>query len=381
MSKPSRSQLFRAFFRIGLTAFGGPAMIPHIRKLVIDEKNWMSEADFKTGLAICQAIPGATVVQLATYVGLRIHGLAGAMIGFTAFASPAFLLITTLSALYFRFQNLPRLLSTFDGLKALVVAIVLGAALDFLIKYVREPQDKLLALGAALAFTAQVHPVLILGCIAVTGLCILPPPTVMPPRPVQDTRLNTALRFTGYMAFGYVLLGLARPDLFRLAMVMMGIDLVAFGGGFAALPVMLHEVVTRMEWMSAAVFMDGIALGQITPGPIVLTSAFVGFSQAGLSGALAGAAGIFTPSLLLLIWAVPICDRLLGSRLFSKILRASLATLGGLMAAVATALAFGQNWRPSSAALALIAFVALHRGVDILWVVLGGTGLWMLLAG
>lgn len=372
--------LFRAFFRIGLTAFGGPAMIPHIRKLVVEAKGWLTEADFKTGLAVCQAIPGATVVQLAAYVGLRRRGLAGAVVAFAAFASPAFLLITALSALYFRYQDLPRLLTAFDGLKALVVAIVLGAALDFVIKYVRETQDKILALGAALAFTAQIHPVLILICVAAAGVCILPPPATMPPKPAQGASLGQALRFTGYLALGYALLRLLRPELFRLAGVMMGIDLVAFGGGFAALPVMLHEVVIRMGWMSQAMFMDGIALGQITPGPIVLTSAFVGFAQAGLAGAVAGALGIFTPSLLLLVWTVPVCDRLLGSRLFHKALRASLGTLGGLMTAVAASLGAAQNWRPASAVLALAAFIALRRGVDVLWVVLGGTGLWILLS-
>lgn len=381
MSQPSLFLIFRAFFRIGLTAFGGPAMIPHIRKLVINAKGWLTEADFRTGLAVCQAIPGATVVQLAAYVGLRLRGLAGAVVAFVAFASPAFLLITMLSALYFRFQDLPRLLTAFDGLKTLVVAIVLSASVDFLAKYARETHDKLLALGAALAFTAQVHPALILSCVAAAGICILPPPATAHPKPAQGVSLGLALRLTGSLALGYALLWLLRPDLFRLAAVMMGVDLVAFGGGFAALPVMLHEVVTRMGWMTQAVFMDGIALGQVTPGPIVLTSAFVGFAQAGILGALAGAVGIFTPSVLLLVWTVPICDRLLGSRLFHKALRASLASLGGLMVAVAATLGAGQDWGLGNATLALAAFVALRRGLDILWVVLGGAGLWILLAG
>ena len=92
-------RLFGAFFRIGLTAFGGPAMIPHIRRLVIDRTGWLPEADFKTGLAVCQAIPGATVAQLAAYAGLRLRGLAGALTAFVGFMLPAVLLITGLSAL------------------------------------------------------------------------------------------------------------------------------------------------------------------------------------------------------------------------------------------------------------------------------------------
>lgn len=374
------STIFWSFFRIGLTAFGGPAMIPHIRRLVIDAKGWVDDADFKTGLAVCQAVPGATVVQLATYVGLRLRGLSGALTAFTAFISPAFLLITAMAAVYFRYQDLPRTLSLFEGLKILVVAIIFSAALDFIAKYTRDFRDKLLALGAALAFVLKFHPALILLCIAALGLRILPPPAVPVPRPVSGVGFRIPLQCTGLMVLVYGTLWLIRPDLFHLARLMMGIDLVAFGGGFAALPVMLHEVVIRLGWMTQKVFLDGIALGQVTPGPIVLTSAFVGYAQAGLSGAMAGAAGIFTPSILLVVWTVPVCDRLLPSPLFQKALRASLASLGGLMAATAAGLGAALDWSISGIALAVLAFAALRRQVDVLWVILAGTGLWILLS-
>lgn len=372
------SQLFAAFFRIGLAAFGGPAMIPHIRRLVIDARGWMGESDFKTGLAVCQAIPGATVAQLAAYVGLRLRGLGGALTAFAAFMLPAFLLITALSALYFRYQGLPRLLLAFDGLKILVVAIVLSASLDFIAKYTRQRLDKFLALGAALAFVAKIHPVPILLCVVAAGMVVLPAPSVLPPRPMRGGGFRTPMLFLGGLVAGYALLWMTRPDLFHLARLMMGVDLVAFGGGFAALPIMLHEVVTRMGWMTQAVFMDGIAIGQVTPGPIVLTSAFVGYAQAGLSGAVAAALGIFTPSLLILIWVVPVCDRLLSSRLFQKTLRASLASLGGLMTAVASRLGASLDWTWPGALLGLAAFAALQRKIDVLWVVLGGTSAWLL---
>jgi chromate transporter len=371
-------QLFAAFFRIGLTAFGGPAMIPHIRRLVINAKGWITESDFKTGLAVCQAIPGATVAQLAAYVGLRLRGLGGALTAFAAFMLPASLLITALSALYFRYQNLPRLLLAFDGLKILVVAIVLSASLDFIAKYTRQRLDKFLALGAALAFVAKIHPVPILLCVVAAGMVVLPAPAVMPLRPMRGGGFRTPVLFLGGLVAGYALLWMTRPDLFHLARLMMGIDLVAFGGGFAALPIMLHEVVTRMGWMTQAMFMDGIALGQVTPGPIVLTSAFVGYAQAGLAGAVAAALGIFTPSLLILIWVVPVCDRLLSSRLFQKALRASLASLGGLMTAVAVGLGASLDWTWPGALLGLAAFAALQRKIDVLWVVLAGTAAWLL---
>ena len=373
-------RLFAAFFRIGLTAFGGPAMTPHIRRLVIERTGWLPEADFKTGLAVCQAIPGATVAQLAAYAGLRLRGLAGALTAFVGFMLPAFLLITALSGLYFRYHDLPRLLAAFDGLKILVVAIVFSSALDFIARYTRQNVDKFLALGAALAFVAKVHPVAIILCVAAAGLAVLPPPADAPARAAGQGGFRVPALFTLGVAAMYMILWAAWPDLLRLARLMAGVDLVAFGGGFAALPVMLHEVVTRMGWMDQAMFMDGIALGQVTPGPIVLTSAFVGYARAGLSGAAAAAAGIFTPSLLILFWAVPVCDGLLGSRLFRKALRASLASLGGLMAAVAAGLGGGVSWTWPGVVLGLSAFAALRKGIDGPWVVLAGTGVWLLAA-
>lgn len=354
-------------------------MIPHIRLLVIDRTGWLPEADFRTGLAVCQAIPGATVAQLAAYTGLRLRGLAGALTSFAGFMLPAFLLITALSALYFRYRDLPRLLMAFDGLKILVVAIVFSAALDFIARYTRQNVDKFLALGAALAFVAKVHPVAIILCVATAGLAALPPPTDAPAKAAGHDGFRVPTLFTLGVAAAYGVLWAVWPDLLRLARLMAGVDLVAFGGGFAALPVMLHEVVTRMGWMTQTMFMDGIALGQVTPGPIVLTSAFVGYAQAGLPGAVAAAVGIFTPSLLILFWAVPVCDGLLGSRLFRKALRASLASLGGLMAAVAAGLGAGVAWTWPGGMLGLAAFAALRKGIDVPWVVLAGTGVWLLL--
>jgi chromate transporter len=370
-------RLFAAFFRLGLTAFGGPAMIPHLRRLVIDRTGWMTEADFKTGLAVCQAIPGATVAQLAAYAGLRLRGLPGALTAFAGFMLPAFLLITGLSALYFRYQDLPRLLLAFDGLKILVVAIVLSASLDFIARYTRQTMDKLLALAAALAFVARIHPVAIILCVAAAGLLVMPRPESMTPRPAVQNGCGVPIRFSLGLVATYALMWMIRPELLHLARLMAGIDLVAFGGGFAALPIMLHEVVIRLGWMSQAVFMDGIALGQVTPGPIVLSAAFVGYTQSGLAGAAAAAMGIFTPSLCILFWTVPVCDRLLGSRAFQKALRASLASLGGLMTAVAAELCVTTTWTWPGAVLGLTAFATLRKGVDVLWIVLAGTGAWL----
>lgn len=367
--------LFTAFFRVGLTAFGGPAMIPHIRKLVVERHAWIAEKDFRLGLSICQVIPGATVMQLAAYVGLRLRGLTGSLTAFCGFGLPAFLLIVVLSWLYFQYQDFPVTISAFAGLKVIVLAIILNATIDFSKKYIQALPDVLIAAGAAFGILTHIHPALIILAAMLIGIAIYKDTKEKPHNTAtncNNSNGKNALRLGASLAALLVILWLVSSDLFWLTFRMMRIDLFAFGGGFAALPVMLHEVVTVSGWLSEKTFLDGIALGQITPGPIVITAAFVGFAIKGLLGAMVATIGIFSPSILMLVWAVPHCDRLLGSKYFQRAMRASLATLDGLMAATVVALAMPIGWNISGILLGLCAFIALRFKTDILWVVLVG---------
>jgi chromate transporter len=161
--------------------------------------------------------------------------------------------------------------------------------------------------------------------------------------------------------------------LFELASVMMKVDLFAFGGGFASVPLLLHETVEVRHWLDARTFLDGIALGQVTPGPIVITATFVGYQFAGLFGALVATVAIFTPSLVVLIAAVPYADRLRHSPSFKRALRGVLASFVGLLLAVTLRFGASASWNIVTAAIGVVAFLSLLLGVDVLWVVLGGT--------
>ncbi len=322
-------------------------------------------------------------MQLAGYIGFRARGIAGALSAFCGFGLPAFALITGLSAIYFRFHNLPALLAAFAGLKVIVLAILLSASIDFVGKYIHGLPDKFLGLGAAIAFLGNMHPALVILVAATLGIATFRKdvePKTVKIRRREDARQRDALVvLTLLLPLAILFLWLYHQELYQLAIIMMGVDILAFGGGFAALPIMLHEVVVHMGWLTERVFLDGIALGQVTPGPIVLTAAFVGYGLWGVLGAFVGAVAIFTPSFLLLLWSIPFCDRLLGSRYFRRGLRASLATLAGLMAAVTGTLCLAVPWTVPAALLGAAAFAALRRNVDVLWVVLTGTGLSLVL--
>ncbi len=175
---------------------------------------------------------------------------------------------------------------------------------------------------------------------------------------------------------GIILVGLFWWDrlLFGLATLMLKADLFAFGGGFASIPVMLHEVVDVRHWMAGATFMDGIALGQVTPGPIVITATFVGYQIAGLLGAIVGTAAMFLPSFVLVLITVPHFDRVQRSLWVRRALRGSLAAFVGLLLVVVIHFAGAISWGIPSLVLVGAAFAALWFKVDVLWVVLVGAG-------
>jgi chromate transporter len=157
--------------------------------------------------------------------------------------------------------------------------------------------------------------------------------------------------------------------LFNLATLMMRIDLFAFGGGFASLPLMLHEIVDVRGWMDNKTFMDGIALGQVTPGPIVITATFVGYMSYGLWGAIVATIAIFAPSFLMVIAITPVFDKLKTSAYFLGATKGILASFVGLLFFVTVKFALAVPWDGIRVVLVCAAFGALLRKVDILYVV------------
>jgi len=310
------AKLFFAFLRLGLTAFGGPAMVAYIRDLAVRKKEWLSEESFRDGVAICQTIPGATAMQAAAYAGLRAAGPLGAVATYVGFGLPSFVLMVLLSALYSRVHGLPAVVSLFTGLQVIVVAIVANATINFGRRTIRKWQDVLLGLAAAAFLVTGGSPIIaiLVSALAATLLYLrmdLTRPTAAQPRAANAFGLlYPALVMIALLAGGLALLFFWHRTLFDLSLLMLKVDLFAFGGGYASVPLMLHEVVEVRHWMDSRVLMDGIALGQVTPGPIVITATFVGYLLAGIPGALVGTVSIFSPSLIILTMAVPYFDRL-----------------------------------------------------------------------
>jgi chromate transporter len=376
ISKPTSTDLFLSFFRLGLTAFGGPAMIAHIRELSVGRHGWLDERDFKNGVALSQSIPGATAMQTAAYVGLRVRGIPGALASYSGFGLPAFILMLILSALYARFNSLPKFISLFNGLQVIVVAIIFQATYSFGRNIANNYKSLIVSLLSAISFWFSISPFIVIIGAGILGMAFLKvsPSATMSRSETKDTQgytLQIACLLVTFLA-SFVGLYFLSAILFNLAAVMLKIDLFAFGGGFASIPLMLHEVVINRGWLDSKTFMDGIALGQITPGPIVITATFVGYLVYGMAGAIIATIAIFTPSFLMLVFVAPFFDRLKASAHFIQAIDGVFASFVGLLVYVCIKFTMTVPWDVPRILLGIATLAALLRRVDILYIVLVG---------
>jgi len=372
---PTIQELFLSFFRLGLTAFGGPAMVAQIRKMAVEGKEWLSDASFRDGVALCQMVPGATAMQAAAYVGLRSRGIGGAAASFIGFGLPACILMLILSTLYVRAHALPAVVSVFSGLQVVVVAIVAHAAFTFGKTWLKEWRGVLIALAAAVMFGFGVHPI---GVILIAGLCGLGfyHRQTFPAAAASGDRKPYSLKPLAWIlliaALAFILLFLFQRRFFDLAFLMTKVDLFAFGGGFSSVPLMFNEVVHVRAWMDSLTFLDGIALGQVTPGPIVITATFIGYMQYGLVGGVIATVAIFLPSFLIIAGMVPYYDRVRSSPWLNRALRGILFSFVGLLLSVTIRFALNVPWEVIRIILAGGAFAALLFNVKLIYPVIAG---------
>jgi chromate transporter len=226
-------------------------------------------------------------------------------------------------------------------------------------------------------FFLDVHPLLVVLAAACAGLLLVKLSTnqVEKHPAAPSSTWKFVLGILTIYGLALLILYLVRRDLFDLSLLLFRIDLTAFGGGFASVPLMYHEIVNVHGWLDSQTLMDGIALGQITPGPIVITATFVGYLVAGLVGGVVATISIFLPSFLMVTGIAPYFERLRSSVLFQKAVAGVLCGFVGLLASVTLKFGLDIHWDLAHALLSLASLVALLLKVDILWVFLAGTTL------
>lgn len=369
---PSCYELFLSFFWIGLTGFGGLAMTAHIRKHIVDKRNWLDAPTFDEGLALCQLIPGAIVMQLAAYIGLKLRGIRGALVSFIGFGLPAFLIMFILSVVYKHSKDISTVELVLSGLRVVIVAIVANAAYVFGKKNFGNVNDWIIAIIASGLFLTKLHPFLVLLIAALLGMVFTQKDTV----PVGKLDKARTFRFFLIMLFVVavcsVSLFFVNKEYFSLAAVMLRIDLFSFGGGLAAMPIMYHELVNVFAWFDEKTFMDGVILGQVTPGSIIIAATFFGYMHFGVWGSIIATICVFTPSFLILMGIIPFFDKLRSFPQFNKVINGILCSFVGLLAVVTYRFAIDIHWNVFNILFTLVAFGLLVRKVDVIWIILGG---------
>jgi chromate transporter len=335
--------IFRLFLHLGLTAYGGLAMIEPMRRRVVKEKGWLSQSEFLDGLALCQLAPGATVVQLATYVGYRLRGAPGALVAAAGFILPAFLLMWGLSWLYFRFGDLTWVKALSRGFNAVVIALLLQALWGLGRTLGRDWPDLVISLLAFAGFWFQVNYFLVFlsaaalrSFLSMRFFAAAPSPAAVfqAPRPEVRVILTQVVVSLGLVAAA--VWGLYHGDLIlgQMALIFLKIGVISFGGGLVMIPILQWEVVDHLGWLTVRQFLDGILLGFVTPGPMIILATFVGYHMKGFLGGLLATIAVFLPPILIIVFLSPWYQHLKESRLMRPAIQGILAALVGMLALV-----------------------------------------------
>jgi chromate transporter len=384
---PSAWHLTKTFFRIGATSYGGPAIVAQIREAVVLRKGWVSDEEFRESVAFAQLLPGPVATQTASHIGWRLHRGRGVLLVMLAYNSPAFLLMLGLSAAYFHYEGLPMVTTAFRGLGAAVVAIVAQSILSMAQPALRNWLGLVIGAAAAAGFFAGAETLLVLFAAALAGILVgliratngatAAVPTNEPGAPANGPSYRRTLLATTAVALAFVVAlpasRLLSPRFPKLSVTMAKINLVAFGGGYTAVALMFHDVVNNPQtsWLTPKEFIDGLALGQITPGPVIITATFIGYRVGGFVGAVLATVCIFLPSSLLLVLLAPHFAGLRHLRVVQDAVGGLLAAFIALLLHVLAAVAKSALIGPWDLVLAVAAIAALRLRVNVVWVVLG----------
>jgi len=383
------SLLLKRFLKIGATAYGGPAIAGEIKRVIVKESRWISEPEFLQGMAFCQMLPGATWVMLSTYIGYTLRGIWGAFICAAAFVLPAFTLILILSFLYFRWGDLWLIQSLFKGLGPVVVALVLNAFITFGRSILRGWKVMLIAILSFAGFILRWNIVLVFFLAA--GLALLLRGTKGENKLIQDSEAPRAPRnkadfqFLGGLAFLIALLFfisyLFHDPLFQLCLSISKVGALAFGGGFTVIALIQYDVVEKFRWVTTKEFLDGIAMGQVTPGPVMITATFLGYKLAGFWGAFMATIAGFSPPFFIITLLMPYYDRLKRMPTIQTMEQGILGSFIGMLGLVLVDFGRAAFVDIPSVIFAAGAFIALLKKVDLAYILLIGAGLSILIFG
>jgi chromate transporter len=424
---PTLSDALRVWLKIGLLSFGGPAgQIALMHKVLVDEKKWIDEPRYLSALNFCMLLPGPEAMQLATYVGWRLHGVAGGLAAGLLFVIPGALVVLALSMAYAAFGKLPLAEALFVGVKAAVLAIVVEALLRVAKRALKGNVDWAIA-GLAFAgifVFAVPFPVIVLaaafvGYLRSRGVANAAVTAKIAPVPLLQTVQTVVLWLVIWALPLLALAALVGGDhvLSKLSLFFSKLAVVTFGGAYAVLAYMAQDVVETHRWLQPGEMLDALGLAETTPGPLILVTEFVGYLSGhrfgggnpvmmGVLGALVALWATFAPCFLWIFAGAPYIERLNAEPRLKSALAAVTAAVVGVILNLTVWFALNVLFRKVDAAtagplkltvpqwasidlralaLTVLAFVllfALHRGIITTLAICGGLAVaWFAVAG
>jgi chromate transporter len=375
-------ELAIVFLKLGIIGFGGPqAHIAMIDEEAVVKRNWLTQEQFTEGIAVCEMLPGPASTQMGIYTGYLHAGQIGALVAGLCFISPAFLIVVGLSWLYFRFQELPQIADLFLGISPVITAIILSFCWKLGKKVLNKPLN--IAIALVVFYLTLRFQVNILVQFLVAGLIGL---FFNRSRLQRLHSLTLPFIYLGQVSTEIVSLSsfwnLERIQAFfvPLTVLFFKVGSFIFGGGLVIIPLLEFEVVQNFHWLTRDEFINGVAIGQISPGPVVLTAAFIGYKVAGFLGALTATIAIFTPSFIFIMAATPLLTKIRQNILIQNFLKGvTPAVLGAISAAaipIAQSALFQENILLSLGGITIlgVSLIALIRYKFPIWklIILGG---------
>ncbi len=358
---PTLRQLGKDCLLLGATAFGGGAMVSLLQDRFTHHRRWLRDPDFLEAVTLAQSLPGAIATNTVAFVGYRLHGPVGALVGMALYALPSFLLMLIFAALYEQLRDIPSATAVFTGLNAAAAGLVAVTAVRLGRQAIATRWQWLQAtavFGLAVGFPVLTLYLILLSLLG--GLFWAARQRRTPPSPEAATPETTApagaplpMRRHLFLAVGLGLfvtgmwLGrgfITEPFLQRLvqlALVTLKVGGLTFGGGFVIIPLLGHEVVDVHHWLRPKEVADAAALGLLTPGPFVIAATFIGYRVAGLAGAAVTTLGIFGLPLWLVVMVAGAVERFRQNALVQGALRGVMPTGVALLAAAAVTIGKG----------------------------------------
>jgi chromate transporter len=351
------------FLRLGTTAFGGPAAhVAIMEDELVRRRHWLSREKFLDLLGASNLIPGPSSSEVAIHIGYLCAGWRGLLIAGSCFILPAALMVTGLGWLYVRFGKLPAIANVLYGIKPVVIAVVVQALWSLGRTAVKTTFLGFVAVFSLFWSVFGLHPLLLL--VLAGGIACLPA--------LRTSRVSLSALPLLTIGSG-ISTTTASFSLLSLFLIFLKLGATVFGSGYVLLAFLRTDLVTHRGWLTDAQLVDAVAVGQVTPGPVFTTAAFIGFILGGIRGAILSTVGIFLPAFLLVAFSGPLVPRIRKSKIAGTFLDGVNVASLALMAAVTWQLGRTSLVDTATALLAGVSLIALLRvRVNSAWLILVG---------